>query len=217
MSATKIKTGAGAVLALLLIGAAGWGWWSFDLRWRPHEIKHDAAEITRRLEQAGWVSPGLPGPKLYMISFRTCPDCVRFKTEAFPKLHAAGVDTRVIDVARRDVNGVAKSTPAERATVAELWVNRSWALAERWDAAPVAAWRAQGLPPADGDAARTAVIETGRRLVEDLTPLLHENGLPDRMHYPTLIWRTKDGRMMACACEDRRTYKYLRKDLGVEG
>ena len=114
----------------------------------------------------GWVSPGLKGPKLYMVSFRTCPDCVRFKSEEYPGLHKANVDTRLIEIARADRNGVPKSTPAERATVAELWVNRSWALSEKWDATPVEAWTAKGIAPADGDVARSAVIEAGRKTVE---------------------------------------------------
>ena len=139
--------------AVVAVGALGAYWW-FDLRWRPKTITKHQAEIARILEQSGWVSPGLTGPKLYMIGFRSCPDCVRLKAEEFPRFHKAGVDTRVIEVARRDVNGVAKSTPIERTTVAELWINRSWALQESWDSVPIEAWKAQGLPPADGDIAR---------------------------------------------------------------
>lgn len=204
---------ASLILALVVGCGALWAWWNFDLRWRPHDIDKHAEEITRILESSGWVSPGLTGPKLYMVSFRTCPDCVRFKTEEFPKLHAAGVDTRVIVIARRDKDGVSKSTPAERATVAELWVNRSWKLMEAWEAVPAEAWTAPGVPPADGDVARTAVIEAGRKMTEDLTPLLKANGI--RFAYPTLIWWTKDGQMRGCACEKRETYRFVRRDLGA--
>lgn len=205
-----------AMLALfvVLVGGALWAVWSFDLRWRPHTIRKDQAAITRILEEAGWVSPGRTGPKLYMVSFRSCPDCIRFKTEQFPDLHAAGVDTRVIEIARRDVNGVSKSTPEERSTVAELWVNRSWKLAEDWDATPFEAWKAVGIPPADGDVARTAVIEAGRRTVDDLRPLMKKNGV--NFAYPLLVWWTRDGTMRACACEKRETYKHVRKELGLE-
>jgi len=204
-----------AILVLLVAAVGGglFGWWWWDLRWRPREIKRDAAEITRILEQAGWVSPGLTGPKLYMVSFRSCPDCLRFEAEAFPALHAAGVDTRVIEIARRDANGVAHSTPAERATVAELWVNRRWALLEAWEKVPVEAWLAPGVPPADGDVARSAVIEAGRKMVDDLTPRLAHNGI--KLRYPTLIWWTKDGKMHGCACERRETYRYVLKELGA--
>lgn len=205
---------AGLTLILLAVGAGLGAWWNYDLRWRPHTIKKNQAEIARILEGSGWVSPGNTGPKLYMISFRACPDCERFRAEAFPALHAAGVDTRVIEIARADVNGVAKSTPAERATVAELWVNRRWALLERWEKVPPEAWTAAGIPPADGDVARTAVVEAGRRMIEDLTPLLAANGI--RLRYPTLVWWTEDGRMRGCACEGPRSYRHVRRELGAE-
>lgn len=207
------KLWAGLVAVVVVIGA-GWGaWWNFELRWRPKTITKNQAEIAKILEGSGWVSPGLNGPKLYMISFRTCPDCIRFKKEEYPRLHKGGVDTRLIEIARADRNGVPKSTPAERATVAELWINRSWELSEKWDATPVDAWNAAGLKPADGDIARTAVIEAGRKSVEDLVPLLKANGV--NFAYPLLVWWTPDGQMKACACEKRETYRFVRKDLGL--
>lgn len=209
------KPWAAAALVVGLIVAGLWAWWNFDLRWRPKTIDKHQAEIARILEQSGWVSPGKGGKTLYMVSFRTCPDCLRFKTEAFPGLHAAGVDTRVIEVARRDVNGVTKSTPAERSTVAELWLNRSWALMERWHEVPVEAWDAPGIAPADGDMARTAVVEAGRKMVEDLTPLLKDNGI--RFAYPLLIWWDEEGKMRGCACEKRETYRFVREELGARG
>ena len=136
------------------------------------------------------------------------------KTEVFPKLQEAGVDTRLIAIARADLNGVAKSTPAERATVAELWLNRSWRLMQTWDATPASAWKAPGIAPADGDLARTAVVEAGRKLVVDLKPLLRSNGIDPG--YPTLIWWTREGEMRGCACERPETYKYLLNELGVD-
>ena len=207
----------GLILALVALaaGAGGWAWWSYDLRWRPKTIERHQEEIARILETAGWVSPGRTGPKVYVVSFRACPDCVRYMTEEFPALHAAGVDTRVIEIARADQNALPKSTAVERATVAELWLNRSWALLERWRAAPAGAWTAEGIAPADGDMARTAVVEAGRRMVADLQPLLKANGLD--FAYPTLIWWTRDGKMRGCVCEDPRTYPHVRKELGAEG
>jgi len=202
-----------AAAVLAVIGAGAFAYWNLDLRWRPKTITRHQAEITKILEQSGWVSPGLTGPRLYMVTFRTCPDCVRFKAEEFPGLHKAGVDTRLIEIARADRNGVSKSTPAERATVAELWVNRSWALAERWEATPVEAWTAPGIKPADGDIARTAVIEAGRANVDKLIPLLKDNGV--NFAWPLMVWWTPEGEMKACACEKRETYRFLRKDLGA--
>ncbi|MGI9168873.1 MAG: hypothetical protein ACR2FH_01675 [Caulobacteraceae bacterium] len=204
-----------AFLAILLvIGGGLWLWWNFDLRWRPHTINKDQAQIARILDGAGWVSPHLAGPRLYMVSFRSCPDCIRFETEAFPRLHAAGVDTRVIVIARADLNGLSRSTAPERATVAELWLNRDWRLLLRWLAVvPPAAWTAPGLPPADGDRARTAVIATGRQMVEDLRPLLKANGIT--LAYPTLVWWTRAGVMHGCACEKPQSYAAVERELGA--
>jgi len=201
------------LLLLVVVGAGYWALWNHDLRWRPHTITKHQAEIAQVLEKAGWVSPGNNGRKLYMVSFRSCPDCVRFKAEEFPRLHKVGIDTRVIEIARRDHNGLAKSTPPERATVAELWTNRSWALAERWDQTPIDAWTAQGIPPADGDTARTAVIEAGRDMVDQLVPLLKDNHI--NFAYPLLIWWNDKGEMRGCACEKRETYRFVRKELGA--
>lgn len=204
------------ILVLLLVGGGLYGWWALDLRWRPHTITKHQAEISNLLQRSGWVSPGNKGPVLYEIGFRSCPDCIRLRLEEFPKYQEAGVDTRVILIARRDHNGLSKSTPAERATVAELWFNRSWSLLDKWQSTPVDAWTAPGVKPADGDAARTAVVEQGRLLVDQITPLLAANGVDnDGFRFPTLVWWDKQGRMRACACEQRQTYRFVRKELGA--
>jgi len=212
----KWKIIASLVGLVLIVGLGLYGWWSLDLRWRPHTITRNQAQIAQLLEHSGWVSPGLPGPKLYEVGFRSCEDCVRLRLEEFPKYHAAGVDTRVILVARRDKNGLAKSTPVERTTVAELWANRKWALLEAWEAVPRAAWTAPGIIPADGDTARSAIVEQSRQLVDQLTPLLAANGVDNHgFRYPTLVWWDKQGRMRACACEKRETYGNVRRELGA--
>ncbi|HWA62083.1 MAG TPA: hypothetical protein VG939_11955 [Caulobacteraceae bacterium] len=204
-----------AAVAVLVVIVGGLGaWWALDLRWRPHTIGKRQAEIAALLKGSGYVSPHLTGPTLYMVSYRTCSDCIAFVAEEFPKLHKAGVDTRVIMIARADKNGQAHSTPAERATVAELWLNRSWPLFEAWSKVnPPTAWTAPGVPPADGDMARTAVIEAGRKLVADLVPLLKDNGVT--LAYPTLIWWDKDGTMRGCACENARTWRNVERELGA--
>jgi hypothetical protein len=209
----RFKLWGSAFLVLAVIAAGVWAVWNFELRWRPKTITRHQTEIAQILESAGWVSPGLKGKPLYMVSFRTCPDCIRFKTEEFPGLHAANVDTRVIEVARRDVNGLAKSTPVERATVAQLWLTRDWKLMEAWESTPADAWKAPGIPPADGDLARMAVVESGRSLVDRLKPLLKDNGVT--FAYPALIWWNAKGEMRACACEKRQTYRFVRKELGA--
>jgi len=207
------KLWAGLILVVALLGAGGWAYWNYDVRWRPKTITKNQAEIARILEQAGWVSPGNKGPKIYMVSYRLCGDCIRLEKEEFPKWHAAGVDTRVIVVVRPDKNGVVRSNPAERATVAELWANRSWPLLEKWDEGNPDNWTAEGIRPADGDIGRTALVDAGRKLVADLTPLMKKNGV--NFAYPLLVWWDKEGRMRGCACERAETYRFVAKELGA--
>ena len=202
-----------ALLLALAVAAGLTAWWWFDLRQRPTVITRNQAEIASLLEAAGWVSPGRTGPRLYMVSYRDCPGCEQFSAENLADLHQAQVDTRIIVIARPDLNGQAQSTPAERATVADLWLSRSWLRYERWMAAPAAAWTAEGVAPADGDMARTAVIEAGHGLVDRLTPLLKANGVS--FEYPLLIWWSADGEMKTCACTTKASARALRRDLGV--
>lgn len=204
------------VVLLAIVAVAGSGLylaWDLDWRWRPHTITKRQDSIARALDQSGWVSPHLTGPKLYVIAYRACAPCAAFEQAAFPKLQAAEVDTRVIMIARPDLNGQPQSTPAERSTVAELWTNRSWKLFQQWSLAQPSAWTAAGLPPADGDAARTAVIEVGRQAVSGLKSDLGANGV--RFGYPMLVWWTKDGRMRACACVDARSYDFVEAELAA--
>jgi hypothetical protein len=196
---------------LVVAGAIVFLMWDLDWRWRPAAITKNQTEIAAALDQSGWVSPHLTGPKLYVIAFRACAPCNEFEQTVFPKLQALEVDTRVIMIARPNVNGQALSTPAERATVAELWTNRSWKLFQQWSLASPQTWTAPAIAPADGDAARTAVVEAGRALVTNLTPQLRANGV--RFDYPLLIWWTKDGHMRACACTSPQSWRFVEKDL----
>jgi hypothetical protein len=209
----KFKIWGPALLIVAVITAGVWALWNYDLRWRPKTITRNQAEIAQLLKTAGWVSPTGRGRPLYMISFRDCADCIRFETEAFPKLREAGVDTRIIMIARRDQNGLPKSTPIERATVAQLWLTRDWKLLEAWQAVPAEAWKAPGVPPADGDMARMAVVEGGRTLVDQLRPMLRANGV--NLRYPTLVWWNDKGQMRACACERRESYHHVVRELGA--
>jgi hypothetical protein len=209
----RLRAFALMILFLAVIGGGLFLWWKFDLRWRPHLIAKDQAQIGKILDSADWVSPGLSGAKLYMVTYRDCDACNQFQAAEFPALQKAGVDTRVIVVARPDRNGQPRSTAAERSTVAELWMNRNWGLYQRWMAGPSSAWTAPGLPVADNDIARSAVVEVGRDVTDKLTPLLKENGI--RFGYPLLIWWTKDGKMEGCACRVSQAWSHAVKDLGA--
>jgi hypothetical protein len=204
---------ASLILVLVLAIAGAWAFWNFDLRWRTKLITRHQQEIAGLLQASGWASPRLPGKKLYMIATRDCAGCARFRANEFPKLHAKGVDTRVIMIAQRDINGQSRSTPAERSTVAQIWLGRDWSLLERWYATPSANWTAAGIPPADNDMARMAVVESGRSTVDKLAPLLKDNGI--KFTYPTLIWWNDKGEMRGCACTDPHMDRPVRKDLGV--
>jgi len=194
-----------------VVGACVYLMWDLDWRWRPHAVTKNQTEIAQALDTSGWVSPHLTGPKLYAIVYRGCDACTALEQTEFPKLQAADVDTRVIVVALPDLNGQPRSTPAERATVAELWSNRSWRLFQQWSLAQPAAWTAPNIAPADGDATRTAVIGVGRQLITSLAPQLAANGVS--FDYPVLVWWTKDGKMRACACGDPRSWRFVEKEL----
>lgn len=197
------------ILVVALIAAAGFGWWWTDLRWRPHTLTAHQAEIAAALQDAGWVSPGVSKTRvLWMISYRSCPDCVRFEDEEFPRLQAAGVDTRVIMAPRPR-----GTTAAERASIAAIWAGRSWKLYQAWTGMPVPAWTAPGLPSADTDAAAAAQLQRSEQFIATMTPLLADNKVA--LHYPTLIWRDQAGRLRGCACEKRQTYRFVRAELGV--
>ncbi|HXQ10267.1 MAG TPA: hypothetical protein VN805_04625 [Caulobacteraceae bacterium] len=209
-----LRTAIGTMVAfVLVVGAVILLWWDIDVRWRPHDLTKDQGKIAALLQAAGWVSPGGGASKLYVVGVRDCLGCERIQRSDFPALQKAGVDTRVIMIAAPDVNGKPVTTPAERAMVAELWVNRSWPLYQAWMAANPASWAAPGVPPADGDAARSAVVETSRDLADKLKPLLGENGVA--VTWPLVIWQAKDGTLEAASGDAPKTWAYMKRDLGA--
>lgn len=178
---------------LAAIGGAMWLWWRLDLRGDPHTIRKDQASLASALQRAGWVSPHINGKPVYVLVTGSCPACARIETGALEDLQSHGLDTRVIVVAPADRDGKAMSTTADRAAVAEFWINRNWGLYQRWRA-PSATTMA-GIAPADGDAARTAVVETARVSAATIAELLKHNGVA--FGYPMAIWWNKDGAMRA--------------------
>lgn len=184
----------------------------------PHGVVRlkNGAEIEALLNRARWVSPGLKGPALYMISFRTCPDCVRFKHDAFPALHAANIDTRVIPFARPNLpNGTPKSRVGERAAIAEIWEHRNWAFFSDWSEIPVEAYDTlEGRPiDAEKDPARLKRVEEARAWVNDMRVALAKNGA--QIAYPALLWQSK-GVWKVCMCETEPQVRLILKELNVK-
>jgi len=200
-----------AVIGLIIAGVGYWAYWTYYARFQPVTVTRNQAEIQRLLDEASWVSAGGGGEPLYIIGYRDSAAMQRYEREEAPKLRAAGVEARIILFARPDREGLAQSTAAERATLAELWLTRDWTLYQRWTATPVRNWTAAGIPAADGNLARGAVVEAGRAFVANLSEKLGQEGLQTR--YPLIIWRDREGFMKACACTDSRSWVFIRDDL----
>lgn len=148
-------------------------------------LSEETAELEALLSDMPWVSPGLSdGKVVYQFSFRTCPPCIQFKKEAWPKLQAADIDTRLIMTARRR-----KSTADERTAVVELARTRDWDMAQAWMKAnsPKGYYKKMTFPAADGNAPREADLEKLRGQIDMLDEILAVNGID--MAYPTILWQ----------------------------
>lgn len=200
-----------ALIGLILAIGGYWAYQHFYGRFQPVTVTRNQGVIQDLLDEASWLSAGGGGEPLYIIGYRDSAAMQRYEREEAPKLRAAGVEVRIIIFARADREGLAQSTAAERATVAELWLTRDWTLYQRWTATPSANWSAAGIPAADGSLARTAVVEAGRDFVSELGQALGGEGL--RISYPLVIWRDREGYMKACACSDSRSWAFVRDDL----
>lgn len=199
------------VIGLAIAGGGYWAYWNFYARFQPVTVARNQAEIQRLLDEASWVSEGGGGQPLYIIGYRDSAASQRYEREETEKLRAGGVEVRVVVFARPDKEGQALSTAAERATVAELWLSRDWSLYQRWTATPAANWTAAGIPAADGNLARSAVVDASRAFVVKLNDLLRDAGVPTG--YPLVIWRDREGFMKACACSDARSWPFIRDDF----
>ena len=200
-----------ALLGLILAIGGFWAYQHFYARFQPVTVTRNQAVIQDLLDEASWLSAGGGGEPLYIIGYRDSAAMQRYEREEAPKLRAAGVEVRIIVFARADREGLAQSTAAERATVAELWLTRDWTLYQRWTATPSNNWSGAGIPAADGSLARSAVVEAGRDFVSKLGEALGGEGL--RISYPLVIWRDREGYMKACACSDSRSWAFVRDDL----
>ena len=203
-----------AVLLGLVLAVSGYlAYDYFYARFRPVTIARNQGEIQRLLDEASWLSPGGGDRPLYLIGYRDSAATQAFERQEADRLRAAGVDVRVLVFSPPDREGAARSTPNERATVAELWLNRDWDLYRRWTAEPSSAWLAEGLAPADGNLARTAVVEASRQFVARLDGLMRDAGV--KPTWPLVIWRDRQGFLKACACADSRSWAAIREDLGA--
>lgn len=208
-----IWSGLAALIGLALAVAGVWGYNHFYARFQPVTIDRNQAEIQRLLDSAPWVSAGGGDQPVYVVGYRENRPTFDYLRQEAAKLHAAGGDVQVLLVARPDREGAPQSTPAERATIAELWWSRDWTLYQRWIAMPVRDWTAEGVAPADGNLARSAIVDASRRFADRLSDLLKQAGVGT--DWPLVIWRDREGFLKACACSDRRSWAFIRDDLGA--
>ncbi len=201
------------VIGLAIAGTGYWAYWNFYARFQPVTVTRNQAEIQRLLDEASWLSGGGGGEPLYVIGYRDSASTQRYQREEAERLRAGGVEMRVIVFARADREGAPQSTPTERSTVAELWLSRDWSLYERWIATPTRNWTAAGIPVADGNLARSAVVEASRQFTVRLNDLLRDAGVATG--YPLVIWRDREGFLKACACSDSRSWAFVRDDVGA--
>lgn len=208
-----IWSGLAALIGLALAVAGVWAYNHFYVRFQPVTIDRNQAEIQRLLDSASWVSAGGGDQPVYVVGYRDSAPTLAWLREEADKLHAGGGDVRVLMFARPDREGAPQSTPAERATIAELWLTRDWSLYRRWIETSVADWSAEDLPAADGNLARSAVVEASRQFTDRLSGLLRDAGV--HSDWPLIVWRDREGFLKACACSDRRAWTFIRDDLGA--
>lgn len=201
------------LLAALVVGGGYWAYWNFVTRYSPIVITKHQKEIQTLLDASGYASAGTEGPVLWVVTYRNCEACKTWEDRELPKFTAIGADIRIIPFAPADVQGQTHSTASERATIAEIWLERSYELYRRWRATPEDLWQPADIRPADGDLARSAVVAASRDFVFRLEPLLKANQVPSG--YPLVIWRDAEERIKVCVCSDERMYHHVRADFGA--
>ena len=108
------------IALLAVIGGGFWLLWRLELRGSPRTLTRDQPAISHLLETAAWVGPRTAGRPAYLMVYGGCPGCEAAET-AFAAAADKGASPKFIAVTRADLNGQSRSTPDERADVAELF------------------------------------------------------------------------------------------------
>lgn len=199
------------LIGAAVLGSVGyWLYWDNFLRWQPVTITQKQKDIQELLDASGYAASGKEGPEIWVITYRNCATCKVWEDQELPKFEAIAADIRMVPFAPMDVEGKVTTTASERSTIAEIWLNRSYPLYKQWRAANEEAWQ-PAFRAADGDLARSAVVQASRDFIAKLEPLLGDNGVAIR--YPLIIWRDGTQHIRVCACSDERMYHYVRDDL----
>lgn len=148
---------------------------------------------------------------VYQISFRTCPPCIQSHENILPKLHAAGLETRLVTTARRH-----RYTDKERAAVVENIRRKDWSFTQDWwaDRNPKRFYAQTQLPPVDGNGAREAELAQLQNHVDEVRRVLAQNGL--EFAFPTLIWKAQDGTYKTAIGYNPNLTANILSDMGRE-
>ena len=192
---------------LVVIGGGFWLLWRLELRGSPRTLNRDQPAIAHLLESAAWVGPQTNGRPAYLVVYGGCPGCSAAEA-MFTAAADKGASPKFIAIARADLNGQSRSTPDDRADVAELWLNRNYGFWQKWAAS---GGSLPGAPPADGDAARTAVVQAGRATADQLKTLLQQNGA--KFAYPLAIWWDKTGAMRTSVLDNAPALRKARHEI----
>lgn len=174
------------------------------------EITQDVDTLDGILAEIAFTSPHTEDSHIYQISFRTCPPCIQAHKNMLPKLQEAGVETRLVTIARRG-----NSTADERAAVVEN-ARRGWSFTQAWweDNSPRRFYAQTDIPPADGDKARTAELERLQYNTAHLARVFAKNG--KRFAFPTFIWQGQDGRYKAAVGYSQSLKNVILSDMNIE-
>ncbi|MBW8880595.1 MAG: hypothetical protein JF615_03965 [Asticcacaulis sp.] len=201
------------VIVPAVLGAGYWVYWDRYIRYAPVTITsvEDLPKIQKLLDQADYLTPGKSDKWLYLVTYRSCKTCNDYEDTELPKFQAAGVDTRIVVFALPDNQGVIRSTPEERSTIAELWLTRNWQFYKMWHSATDETWTAQGLPVADDDMARSAVVGASRSFNDQINDLLRRNKVT--VSYPLIIWRDQNNQLRVCGCSNEKAWHFVRDEM----